>query len=60
MECDFAAAAGVGWGSWLSDLLREAGVVVHPGSFYGIGGGGRVVVSLIGPEGDFAEGVRSG
>jgi alanine-synthesizing transaminase len=38
-------------------LLREAGVVVHPGSFYGIAEAGRVVVSLLGPEMDFREGV---
>jgi aspartate/methionine/tyrosine aminotransferase len=39
-------------------LLREAGVVVHPGSFYGIAGAGRVVVSLLGPEGEFREGLE--
>jgi alanine-synthesizing transaminase len=39
-------------------LLRETGVVVHPGSFYGMAGDGRVVVSLIVPAGEFAEGVR--
>ncbi|WP_433964703.1 pyridoxal phosphate-dependent aminotransferase [Tunturiibacter gelidiferens] len=38
-------------------LLREAGVVVHPGSFYGISEAGRVVVSLLGPAGEFAEGI---
>jgi alanine-synthesizing transaminase len=37
--------------------LREAGVIVHPGSFYGIAQAGRVVVSLITPRGDFAAGV---
>jgi alanine-synthesizing transaminase len=30
-------------------VLREIGVVVHPGTFYGMAEGGRVVVSLIGP-----------
>ena len=30
-------------------LARERGVIVHPGSFYGMGEAGRVVVSLIGP-----------
>jgi alanine-synthesizing transaminase len=39
-------------------LLREQGVVVHPGSFYGIAGSGRVVVSLLGPEGEFREGLE--
>jgi alanine-synthesizing transaminase len=39
-------------------LVREVGVVVHPGSFYGMAEDGRVVVSLIGPEAEFAKGVR--
>jgi alanine-synthesizing transaminase len=39
------------------ELLREAAVVVHPGSFYGIGEVGRVVVSLLGPSTEFEEGV---
>jgi len=39
-------------------LLRSAGVVVHPGSFYGIAEGGRVVVSLLGPSSVFAAGVE--
>jgi aspartate/methionine/tyrosine aminotransferase len=39
-------------------LLREADVVVHPGSFYGIAEAGRVVVSLIVPVDEFAEGLR--
>ncbi len=34
-------------------LARERGVIVHPGSFYGMGEVGRVVVSLIGPAADF-------
>jgi alanine-synthesizing transaminase len=38
-------------------LLQEAGVVVHPGAFYGIAEGGRAVVSLLGAKGEFAEGV---
>lgn len=38
-------------------LLKECGVIVHPGTFYGIAEGGRVVVSLIGSAGDFAEGM---
>lgn len=37
--------------------LLEAGVVVHPGEFYGIAERGRVVVSLIGGEGEFREGM---
>jgi aspartate/methionine/tyrosine aminotransferase len=39
-------------------LLREVGVVVHPGSFYGIAETGRVVVSLLEPEGEFREGLE--
>jgi alanine-synthesizing transaminase len=39
-------------------LLREVGVVVHPGSFYGIAESGRVVVSLLGFEQEFAEGLE--
>jgi alanine-synthesizing transaminase len=39
-------------------LLREAGVVVHPGSFYGIAESGRVVVSLLGFAQEFAEGLE--
>ena len=39
-------------------LLREAGVVVHPGSFYGIAESGRVVVSLLGFQQEFAEGLE--
>lgn len=38
-------------------LLREAGVVAHPGAFYGIAEEGRMVVSLIGPTDDFAAGM---
>jgi aspartate/methionine/tyrosine aminotransferase len=39
-------------------LLRDRGVVVHPGAFYGMGERNRVVVSLIGPVGEFDEGIR--
>jgi alanine-synthesizing transaminase len=39
-------------------LLREAGVMVHPGSFYGIAESGRVVVSLLGHEAEFVEGLE--
>jgi len=48
----------IGAGEVAEDLLREAGVVVHPGSFYGIAETGRVVVSLIGPREDFALGME--
>jgi alanine-synthesizing transaminase len=39
-------------------LLREAGVIVHPGAFYGIAGVGRVVVSLLGPMREFDDGIQ--
>jgi alanine-synthesizing transaminase len=39
-------------------LLREVGVVVHPGSFYGIPESGRAVVSLLGVEGEFVAGLE--
>jgi alanine-synthesizing transaminase len=39
-------------------LLREVGVLVHPGSFYGIPELGRVVISLLGPEREFREGLE--
>jgi alanine-synthesizing transaminase len=48
----------VGAGDVAERLLREADTVVHPGSFYGIGESGRVVVSLIGGSAEFSEGLR--
>jgi alanine-synthesizing transaminase len=39
------------------ELLRDADVVVHPGSFYGIAEVGRVVVSLLGTAAEFSLGV---
>jgi aspartate/methionine/tyrosine aminotransferase len=50
---------GVGKGESVDEwVLREAGVIVHPGRFYGIAEAGRVVVSLITLREVFAEGVR--
>ena len=46
------------YGEAAEELLRETDVVVHPGAFYGIGETGRVVVSLLGPAAEFAEGVE--
>ncbi len=40
------------------ELLKEHGVVVHPGTFYGIADEGRIVVSLIGPRNEFAVGME--
>ena len=39
-------------------LLREHGVVVHPGEFYGMAERDRVVVSLLTPEAEFAAGIH--
>jgi alanine-synthesizing transaminase len=39
------------------DLLREHAVLVHPGHFYDFPGDGYLVLSLITPPEDFAEGV---
>jgi aspartate/methionine/tyrosine aminotransferase len=39
-------------------LLGDTGVVVHPGSFYGIAESGRVVVSLLGFAQEFAVGME--
>jgi alanine-synthesizing transaminase len=46
-----------GGGEVAEELLREVGVVVHPGSFYGIAEAGRVVVSLIGRAEEFSVGL---
>ena len=49
----------IGWNRDVAGvLLREAGVVVHPGSFYGIAESGRVVVSLLGFAQEFSEGLE--
>jgi alanine-synthesizing transaminase len=39
-------------------LLREKSVLVHPGHFYDFPGDGHLVLSLITPEDEFAEGIR--
>jgi alanine-synthesizing transaminase len=39
-------------------LLKERCVLVHPGHFYDFAGPGHIVVSLIVPEQEFAEGMR--
>jgi alanine-synthesizing transaminase len=40
-------------------LVEELGVVVHPGSFYGLPGHYHIVVSLIGPTEPFARGIKT-
>jgi alanine-synthesizing transaminase len=47
-----------GSGEVAEELLRNTDVVVHPGSFYGIAGAGRVVVSVLGIGGEFSLGVK--
>jgi len=39
-------------------LVRERGVIVHPGSFYGMAESSRIVVSLIVPSDDFAASIQ--
>jgi aspartate/methionine/tyrosine aminotransferase len=39
-------------------LVRERGVCVYPGSFFGFGGAGWLVASLLGPEEEFRRGVE--
>ena len=39
------------------ELVREKHVLVHPGHFYDFPGDGYLVVSLIGEEGEFGEGI---
>jgi alanine-synthesizing transaminase len=41
------------------DLLRRKSVLVHPGHFYDFPSDGFLVLSLITPAGDFAEGIRN-
>ena len=40
------------------DLLTKKGIYVHPGHFYDFATDGYLIVSLIMPERDFAEGCR--
>jgi aspartate/methionine/tyrosine aminotransferase len=48
----------VGESNCAERLIRERGVVVHPGSFYGMSERNRVVVSLIGPAAEFGESMQ--
>jgi alanine-synthesizing transaminase len=47
----------VGGTGLAESLVEEAGVIVHPGSFYGMGEGNRLVVSLIGDAARFRNGI---
>jgi hypothetical protein len=65
LEVDAGWSAVVGLPEWVGELdcaerlVRERGVVMHPGAFYGMAERNRVVVSLIGPAGEFDMGMRS-
>jgi alanine-synthesizing transaminase len=64
LRADAGWCAILGLAGWAGErdcaerLVRERDVIVHPGSFYGMGMGesNRVVVSLLGPAEEFAEG----
>jgi len=65
LEVDAGWSAVVGLPSCVGEvdcaerLVRDRGVLVHPGSFYGMAERNRVVISLIGPAADFDAGMRS-
>ena len=40
-------------------IVRETGVIVHPGSFYALSGHHRIVISLIGPRDVFVKGIET-
>ena len=64
LRADAGWSAVVALSGWAGEadlaerLVRELGVVVHPGEFYGIAERNRVVVSLIGDEEELREGMR--
>ena len=64
LEADAGWSAVVTLRGWHGDgdlaerLVRERGVIVHPGSFYGMPQKNRIVASLIGPEAEFTTGIQ--
>ncbi len=44
--------------AWALELLDREGLLVQPGYFYDFAGEAYVVISLLGPEASFAEGLR--
>lgn len=50
--------AGLDDERWALSLLDRAGVLVHPGAFYDLDGC-HIVVSLLGPSGEFARGAEA-
>ena len=64
LECDAGWSAVLGLPGCVGEvdcaerLVRERGVLVHPGSFYGMPEPQRIVVSLLCPSEDFAAGIQ--
>lgn len=58
VESGWCVVLLLGRGRTAERVLEETGVVVHPGSFYGLAGPGRVVASLLGPVEDFRRGME--
>jgi alanine-synthesizing transaminase len=62
VEAGWAAVLRVPWcesGEALTLGFVARGVIVHPGSFYGMSEKNRIVVSLIAPEGEFRRGLEA-
>ena len=63
LDCDagwsavLALPACVGEPACAERLLRQRGVITHPGSFYGMADAQRLVVSLLGPPDDLVAGI---
>jgi alanine-synthesizing transaminase len=53
-----ALPGSAGTATCAEDLVRERGVILHPGAFYGMAEGNRVVLSLICPSDELDEGRR--
>ena len=58
VEAGWSAVLRLGRPVEIAELVREVGVIVHPGAFYGMEGRNRVVVSLIVPEETFVRGME--
>ncbi|HWG17929.1 MAG TPA: pyridoxal phosphate-dependent aminotransferase [Acidobacteriaceae bacterium] len=64
LEADAGWSAVVTLRGWHGDgdlaewLVRERGVIVHPGSFYGMPQKNRIVASLIGPAAEFTASIQ--
>jgi alanine-synthesizing transaminase len=58
VEAGWSAVLRLPWAVTGEEIVEEAGVIVHPGSFYGMEGRNRVVVSLLGQVEVMREGMR--